>query len=139
MRPRFDLSHYLTLGAIGAFGAYLVVRDRLKKGEAPSEGSGSGEKPALSQAEVEGVREYTHPTPAGYTRAIPQLPPEANSFARQALGKPYGTVIGPAVLSDGKTYIAVTESHFDDHVTNPRTGQKDKHWHKGASMFMRVS
>ena len=93
----------------------------------------------LTKEEIEGKREYTHPTPPGYTRAIPKLPPEANSFARQGLGKPYGSVIGPKVLSDGKTYIAAVESHFDDHVTNPRTGQKDKHWHSGVSMFMQVS
>lgn len=142
MMARSALPSLLALGALGAFAAFLLRR-RSSSGEG-GEGSTpereAGEPVAqLTKEQIEGVREYTAVAPPGYTRAIPKLPPEANSFARQALGKPYGTVIGPAVLSDGRTYIAVTESHFDDHVTNPRTGQKDKHWHKGASMFMQVS
>lgn len=143
---RSALPGLLALGALGAFAAFLLRRRSSsgEKGESstPEREAGAPEanEPTaqLTREQIEGKREYTHPTPAGYTRAIPKLPPEANSFARQALGKPYGTVIGPAVLSDGRTYIAVTESHFDDHVTNPRTGQKDKHWHKGASMFVQV-
>ena len=133
---------------IAGVGAYYFAKSRKDKpaepsGETPQDASApAAEAPhpsGLTKEEIEGKREYTHPTPPGYTRAIPKLPPEANSFAKQALGKPYGTVIGPKVLSDGKTYIAVVESHFDDHVTNPRTGQKDKHWHAGSSMFMQVS
>ena len=131
----------LALAALGVLGVALVRRRGATGAEskAPPSSSPEAAGPALTKEQIEGVREYTATAPPGYTRAIPQLPPEANSFARQALGKPYGTVIGPAVLSDGRTYIAVTESHFDDHVVNPRTGQKDKHWHKGASMFMQVS
>lgn len=128
----------LALAALTALGAY-AMRRRDKDATSSSAAGPSSPEPGLTKEQIEGVREYTATAPPGYTRNIPALPPEANSFARQALGKPYGTVIGPSVLSDGNTYVAITESHFDDHVTNPRTGQKDKHWHKGASMFLRVS
>jgi hypothetical protein len=85
-----------------------------------------------------GQREYTHPTPPGYTRKVGTLPPEAGAFASQGLSRPYGSEIGPSVLSDGRTYIAATESHFDDHTVNPKTGVKDKHWHKGVSLFVKL-
>lgn len=137
----------LGIGSLGLLGSYLLLRakspkpsdaDNAPPTDADAPKADAPHPSGLTKEEIEGKREYTHPTPPGYTRAIPVLPPEANSFAKQALGKPYGTVIGPKMLSDGKTYIAVVESHFDDHVTNPRTGQKDKHWHPGSSMFMQV-
>jgi hypothetical protein len=136
---------------LGALAVLALFSRRSKKSEAPTEtpsapdgGKPAADKPAeppastLTPEEIMGKPEFLFPGMAGYTRAIPKLPPEANSFARQGLSKPYGAITGPSVLSDGKTYIAVTESHLDDHVTNPKTGLKDKHWHKGVSLLVQA-
>jgi len=136
---------------LGALAVLALFSRRSKKSETPTEtrsepdaGKPAADKPAeppastLTPEEIMGKPEFLFPGMAGYTRAIPKLPPEANSFAKQGLSKPYGAITGPSVLSDGKTYIAVTESHLDDHVTNPKTGLKDKHWHKGVSMLVKT-
>lgn len=131
---------------LGAFAVLALFWRRSKKSEAPAETlpAPTTDKPAeppastLTPEEIMGKPEFLFPGMAGYTRAIPKLPPEANGFAKQGLSKPYGAITGPSVLSDGKTYIAVTESHLDDHVTNPKTGLKDKHWHKGVSLLMKT-
>ena len=125
----------LGLGAFGAFAAYLLSRKKAPSSETSSTEAG---KPALSKEEIEGKPELIASAPPGFTRNVGVLPPEAGGFARQGLGKPYGAITGPQVLSDGRTYVGVTESHFDDHVTNPRTGPKDKHWHKGVSLFVQA-
>lgn len=138
MKP--SLAHWLLFGAAGV-ALYAIFRPkgaRAPADEAPAPASRAAPPSSMTKEEIEGKPELIAKAPAGYTRAIPKLPPEANSFARQGLSQPYGTVIGPQVLSDGNTYVAITESHFDDHVTNPRAGQKDKHWHKGSSMFMQT-
>ena len=131
----------LGLGAFGAFAAYLLSRKKVPSSETSSAAEASAPeagKPALSKEEIEGKPELIAKAPPGFTRNVGVLPPEAGGFARQGLSKPYGAITGPQVLSDGRTYVGVTESHFDDHVTNPRTGQKDKHWHKGVSLFVQA-
>ena len=137
---------HLAFFGLGAFAALALFRRWSRKSEAPAETlpAPAADKPAeppastLTPEEIMGKPEFLFPGMAGYTRAIPSLPPDANSFAKQGLSKPYGAITGPSVLSDGKTYIAVTESHLDDHVTNPKTGLKDKHWHKGVSLLMKT-
>jgi len=148
------LGDRIAIIGVSALGAAVLLRQALKKNATPAPaepatppapGAEPSSAPAaapptstLTPEEIMGKPEFLFPGMAGYTRAIPVLPPEANSFARQGLSKPYGAITGPSVLSDGKTYIAVTESHLDDHVTNPKTGLKDKHWHKGVSMLMKT-
>lgn len=151
---KLALGDRAVLVGVSALGAVVLLRQALKKGGTPAPEAAPtppapGQEPSSAEAaapqassltpeEIMGKPEFLFPGMAGYTRAIPVLPPEANSFARQGLSKPYGSITGPSVLSDGKTYIAVTESHLDDHVTNPKTGLKDKHWHKGVSMLMKT-
>lgn len=131
----------LGLGALAGVAYLFGRKDAPASGEKGPSSPPTGPETSpsgLTQAEIEGEAEHIHPTPPGYTRNVGKLPPEAGSFAAQALSQPYGTVLGPRLLSDGRTYLAATESHFDDHVTNPRTGTKVKHWHKGGSLFVRV-
>jgi hypothetical protein len=138
---RSAASYLLGFGALAGV-AHLFGRKDAPKGTAagPSSPETGPTEPSssLTKEEIEGKPEYIHAGTPGYTRNIGKLPPEAGAFASQALRQPYGTVLGPQMLSDGRSYIAVTESHFDDHVTNPRTGTKVKHWHKGGSLLVQV-
>jgi hypothetical protein len=115
--------------------AVLYTFMRPRKAEAAPQATNPKTKEPSS---AEGEPEYLHAGTAGYTRRVGELPKEAGAFASQGLSKPYGTILGPQVLSDGRTYIAVTESHFDDHTVNPKTGVKDKHWHKGVSLLVKI-
>ena len=112
---------------------YTFMRPR-KAAAAPQANPPKGDGPSDTQGEPE----YIHAGTPGYTRNVGELPKEAGAFASQGLSKPYRTILGPQMLSDGRTYIAVTESHFDDHTVNPKTGAKDKHWHKGVSLLVKI-
>lgn len=82
----------------------------------------------------EGKRIYAAKPPPGFT--IPgKLPSNANAGARKFLGQDYGYV-GYFQGTDGKTYAAVVESHYDDHVPDAN-GEKYNRWHKGISIFVK--
>lgn len=91
-----------------------------------------------------GKSQYRANPPAGYGTVTSNIPSNANAQAKLSLGKGYGTQT-PFTGTNGKEYVAIVESHFDDHVT-PQGGwptgpdgqtQKYKFWHKGVSIFVK--
>jgi hypothetical protein len=77
-------------------------------------------------------------TPEGYrrTKSGDVLPSGLNSQVKGFLNEDYKYQSAPFQGSDGKTYVAIVESHLDDHVPD-KNGDRYVRWHKGISVFVK--